>query len=417
MQNNSAQGFHIMAKPIGPVCNLNCEYCYYIDKKALFGKDESYRMGDDVLEAYIKKYIAEQIGGEIEFVWQGGEPTLLGIDFFRKVVGLELRYGGNKRIKNSFQTNGTLLTDEWCRFFKENNFLVGLSLDGPREVHDRYRVEREGKPTFDSVMRGLRLLKKHGVDFNIMACVAKETADKSKKVYQFFKDEGVQYVQFMPIVEREADVNAAQCGLRLAGPAALDKAETNTQVAPWSVEAEAYGDFLIGVFDEWVRNDVGKIFVMNFEWALHAWMGNPSSVCKFSSQCGRAVVLEHNGDIYACDHCVYDEYKLGNILTDSITEMIGKSLSSGFGVSKESALTKACKRCDVLNLCRGGCPKYRFGITCEDEPGLSYLCAGYKKFFLYIRKYLRVMTQLLSNGLPASHIMKVVEGPLAVEIE
>jgi len=410
------KGFHFMAKPAGPACNLNCRYCFYTEKNALYRGKNNYRMSEEVLETFIRKYISEQPVDEVEFVWQGGEPTLLGVDFYRRVVRLQKQYSQGKHIKNSLQTNGTLLNDGWCKFLKEHNFLVGLSLDGPAQIHDRYRVDHAGKPTFDAVIRGLRLLKKHDVDFNIMACVAKETAYKFLQVYRFFRDEGVRFIQFMPIIERVADAHGKERGFRLASPAVLDREETNTEVTPWSVSPEAYGTFLSGVFDEWVKHDVGSIFVMNFEWALNSWIGNPSPVCVYANQCGRSVVIEHDGDVYACDHCVYPGYKLGNILTDGPLEMIGKSLSSGFGTNKETALPQCCRDCEVLNLCRGGCPKHRFTSSYNGEPGLQYLCVGYKKFFLHIRKYLRVMTQLLENGLPVSHIMKALEGPLVVKL-
>lgn len=410
------QGIHIMAKPIGPACNLNCDYCFYIEKQALFPQNENYRMSDEVLKAYITKYIASQPGAEVEFVWQGGEPTLLGLDFFKRVVELELPFAKTKTIKNSLQTNGTLLNDQWCEFLKKYNFLVGISLDGPREIHDRYRKDRGGRSTFDDVMRGLKLLQKHGVEYNVMACVAKETAYHPLDVYHFFKNEGVEFIQFFPIVERMPDERSKACGLHLAGPSSLDKEEANTQITLWTVEPEKYGDFLIAVFDEWVQNDVGKTFVMNFEWALNAWLGNPSPVCIFAKQCGRSVVLEHNGDIYACDHCVYPQHHLGNIVFDSPLDMVEKSIASGFGVSKETALPRFCKECDLLNACNGGCPKHRFAKTCYDEPGLNYLCPGYRKFFNYIKKYLKVMAQLLEQGLPASYVMKAAKGPLVINL-
>ena len=356
------RGLHIMAKPAGPACNLNCEYCFYLEKEALFPKGEKYRMSDEVLHAYITKYITSQPTPVVEFVWQGGEPTLLGIDFYQRVIEFQMPYAEDKKIINSLQTNGTLLDDEWCAFLKEHNFLVGLSLDGPRDVHDRYRRDRGGKPTFDAVMRGLKLLQKHGVEYNVMACVARETAKHALDVYHFFKREGVAFMQFTPIIERMPD----------------------EMIAPWTVDPEEYGDFLVAVFDEWVRNDVGKVNVMNFEWALNAWIGKPSPVCIFARQCGKSVVVEHNGDVYACDHNVYPKYLLGNILNDDPMKMIDQSLANGFGVSKETTLPRYCRECDVLRACQGGCPKHR-----------QYLCAGYKKFFLYIRKYLKVITTLL----------------------
>lgn len=407
-------GIHVVAKPIGPVCNLNCEYCFYLEKQALFHTNEKYRMSDDVLRAFIANYVSSQPTPVVEFVWQGGEPTLLGIDFFKRVVELQKPFSGAKTITNILQTNGTLLTDEWCAFLKKHNFMVGISLDGPREVHDRYRRDKKGGGTFDSVMRGLKLLKKHNVEYNVLACVGRETAGRPLDVYRFFKDQGIEFIQFAPVVERMADSLSKSMGLRLAGPAVLHKGGEHAEVTPWSVLPEEYGDFLIAVYEHWVRNDVGTIFVMNFEWALNAWMGEPSPVCVHARQCGRSVVMEHNGDVYACDHCVYPQYKLGNIKMDRLSDMVKKSLQSGFGIMKEAALPRWCNECDVLGACRGGCPKHRFMTTYYDEPGLHYLCDGYRKFFLHIRKYLRAMAILLQNGLPASQVMDAIKGPLVI---
>ncbi len=412
-----AQGIHVVAKPIGPLCNLNCEYCFYLEKQALFGPNENYRMSDDVLSAFITNYVKSQPTPVIEFVWQGGEPTLLGIDFFKRVVEIQKRFSGAKTIANSLQTNGTLLDDEWCRFLKKHNFMVGISLDGPKQIHDRYRRDRKGAGTFDKVMRGLRLLQKHKVDYNVLASVARETATKALDVYRFFKKEGVEFIQFAPVVERAAGPEDASQGLRLAGPAALHKEEEQTEVTPWSVIPEEYGDFLIDIYEEWVRHDVGTVFVMNFEWVLNAWIGNPSPVCVHAKKCGRSVVIEHNGDVYACDHCVYPQYRLGNITTDKLSRMVELSLQSGFGVKKEAVLPSWCSECEVLAACQGGCPKHRFEKTYYDEPGLQYLCPGYKKFFLHIRKYLRVMATLLEHGLPASRVMDAVKGPLVIKLD
>ena len=403
-----------MAKPIGPVCNLDCAYCFYLEKQALFGSGEDFRMPDKVLAAFIGNYVAAQPTPVVEFVWQGGEPTLLGVDFFRRVVELQRPYAGRKTITNSLQTNGTLLDDTWCRFLKQHNFMVGISLDGPLEIHDRYRRDRGGNGTFDAVMRGLRLLQKHGVEYNVMASVARETARRPLEVYRFFKEQKVEFIQFVPIIERLPDDVARSLGLSLGLPAILDREETYTVVTPWTVDPEEYGDFLIAVYEEWVRNDVGKVFVMNFEWALNAWIGNPSPVCIHAASCGRSLAIEHNGDLFACDHYVYPEYRLGNIMTDSLAEMVSKSLDTGCGVRKETALPAWCRKCEVLAACRGGCPKHRFDTTVQGEPGLHYLCVGYKKFFRHIRKYLRVMTQLLENGLSPALVMEAVKGPLVI---
>ena len=410
-----AQGIHVVAKPIGPMCNLNCEYCFYLEKKALFAADEKYRMSDKVLSAFITNYITSRPTAIIEFVWQGGEPTLLGIDFFKRVVDLQKPFRKRMTITNSLQTNGTLLTPEWCQFLKKHNFMVGISLDGPKEIHDRYRRDRKGNGTFDRVMGGLELLQKHGVEYNVLACVGRETASKPLEVYCFFKEAGVEFIQFTPIIERMPDVRSREHGLSLALSAKLDEGEQNTEITPWAVVPREYGDFLIAIFEEWVHHDVGSVFVMNFEWALNAWIGNSSPVCVHAKQCGRSLVIEHNGDVYACDHCVYPQNRLGNILTRSLMDMVDKSLRSGFGVSKETALPRWCRECDVLAACQGGCPKHRFSKTYYEEPGLHYLCAGYKKFFHHIRKYLKVMTTLLENGLPASYVMEALKGPLVIK--
>lgn len=414
-QNNTpAPGLHIVAKPVGPACNLNCAYCFYLEKQVLFGPGKDCRMSDEVLAAFIGRYIEAQPTPVVEFVWQGGEPTLLGVDFFRRVVELQRPYLGRKTIANSLQTNGTLLDDDWCRFLKQHGFMVGISLDGPREVHDRYRRDYAGNGTFDAVMRGLKLLQKHGVEYNVMASVARETAQRPLDVYRFFKEQKVEFIQFVPIIERLPAAAERSQGLSLAGPAALNAEEPNSDITPWTVDPEEYGDFLIAVYEEWVRNDVGKVFVMNFEWALNAWIGNPSPVCIHAERCGRALVIEHNGDLFACDHFVYPEYRLGNIMTDSLAAMVAKSLERGCGVTKETALPQWCRKCEVLAACRGGCPKHRFAATFQGEPGLHYLCAGYKKFFRHIRKYLRVMTQLLENDLSPALVMEAVKGPLVV---
>lgn len=408
------RGIHVVAKPAGPACNLDCAYCFYLEKKALFAAGETYRMPEPVLSAFIANYVDNQPTPEVEFVWQGGEPTLLGIDFFRRVVGIQKGFAKRKRITNSLQTNGTLLTDAWCTFLREHGFMVGLSLDGPREVHDRYRRDRAGRGTFDAVMRGLGLLQKHGVEYNVLACVARETARQPLEVYRFLRDQGVEFIQFTPVVERPAGCAAAALGIRLAEFGLPGASDGPAEVTPWSVLPEEYGDFLIAVYEEWVRHDVGAVFVMNFEWALGAWIGHPSPVCVHAEQCGRSLAVEHNGDVYACDHGVYPQLKLGNVRTDRLTDLAERSRRSGFGVTKATALPLQCRECEVLAACRGGCPKHRFAESCRGEPGLHYLCAGYRKFFRHIRKYLRAITQLLEQGYPASMVMQAVDRPLLI---
>lgn len=305
-------------------------------------------MNEEVLTAFIRQY-------DGEFVWQGGEPTLLGLDFYKKVLKLQKEHHPGKQIKNSLQTNGTLLDDKWCEFLKENDFLVGISLDGPKEVHELYR------PSHDKVMRGLRLLKKYGVEFNVLACVGKETAKYPLEVYHFFKEEGVEFIQFTAIVEKDN---------------------------PATVEPEAYGDFLIAIFEEWVRAEVGKIFVMNFEWALNTWVGKPSPICLFSETCGSSLVLEHNGDVYSCDHFVYPENYLGNILKDDLKKLAELPKQIAFGASKKDGLPEMCRSCHYLFACRGECPKRK-----------QYLCAGYLKYFRHIDKTMRVMRDRLKVGI------------------
>ena len=407
-------GMHVLAKPVGPICDIRCDYCFYLEKRALFPEHEHYRMPDDVLAAYIRQYVESQPTPVVEFVWHGGEPTLPGIEFFRRVVELQRPYLGKKEIRNSLQTNGLRLDDAWCEFFKTNDFFIGISLDGPQEIHDRYRRDKAGEGTFERVMQGVQLLQKHEVEFNVLACVARDTARQPLEVYRFFKDKGIRYIQFTPIVERLPDQQAMAQGLWLAPPAQLEQEEPNRAVTPWTVEPEAYGDFLIAIYEDWVREDVGDVFVMNFEWALNAWLGEPSPVCIFARQCGRAVAMEHDGSVFACDHYVYPEYLLGNVLTDDLGDMVERSVANGFGPHKERTLPRYCRECEVKTACWGGCPKHRFGMAPDGEPGLHYLCAGYRKFFRHIRKYLRAMATLLENGLPASYVMEAVKGPLLI---
>ena len=317
-------------------------------------------MPADVLERFVKDYIRSQPGGEVEFAWQGGEPTLAGIDFYTAASSFQEKYRGAKLIRNSLQTNGTLLDDKWCDFLARHGWLVGFSLDGPADVHDRYRRDRERGPTHGSVMRGLRLLRKHGVEFNVLTSVTDCAAEKPLEVYRFLKDAGAAFIQFQPIVERMPDKAARAASLRLAGPPAPDGEDGSAAVTPWSVAPEAYGEFLLAVFDEWVRKDVGKVFVMNFEWTLAAWMGLPAAPCTLTPRCGRCLAIEHNGDVYSCDHFVYPQYRLGGIMTRGLPEMLASSAQARFGAVKETALPRLCRECRMLPACRGGCPKHRF---------------------------------------------------------
>lgn len=409
---------HLMAKPVGPACNLDCSYCFYTEKRVLFPGQTGARMSDETLDAYIREYIASQKAPEILFTWQGGEPTLAGLDFFRKAVRLQKKYAAGKRISNSLQTNGTLLNDEWCRFLKANNFLVGISLDGPEHIHDRHRVDRKGTPTFGRVMKGLALLQKHAVEYNVLSSISREASAHPLEIYHFFKGNGVQFIQFIPIIERKPDAAAVELGLRHGSPPSPDKQDIEfTDVTPWSVEPLPFGDFLIQMFDEWVQNDVGAIHVMNFEWSLASWMGLPATICIFSETCGDSWIIEQNGDIFLCDHFVYPLYRLGNITETGLSAMEGSAPHREFGAVKELAVPSVCEKCEVRFACNGGCPKHRFKRSADGEPGLNYLCDGYKKYFRHIHRYMKVMRQLIENGLPAAKVMDVAKGAvLAVNL-
>lgn len=398
-----------MAKPAGPACNLRCQYCFYLEKEALFAGQSSHRMSDEVLEAYIRNCAEanrDNPAGPI-FAWQGGEPTLMGVDFYRRALELEKRYSQGRPFTNTLQTNGTLLDDEWCRFLAANRFLVGLSMDGPRQIHDRYRQDGHGEGSFDRVHAALKRLQQHGVEYNVMACVARDTAKYPRDVYGFFKDEGVEFIQFLPIVERMPDAAASSLGLGLGMPPSLEKIERD-DVTPWTVQPNAFGELMTVVFDEWVRSDIGKVFVMNFEWMLNSWMGGDGATCSTSRRCGNCMIVEASGDVYSCDHFVYPEFRLGNVLTGSCRDMAGSDRQRKWGMMKETRLPKQCRECEVGNVCRGGCPKHRFAESYDGEPGLNYLCAGYRKFYLSTRKYMLAMTKLVELGLPCEYIMQAI---------
>jgi uncharacterized protein len=404
-QDYSPQGFNVIAKPAGAVCNLNCRYCFYTEKEVLFDPNHNCRMNYEVLETFIEKYIKSQPLSQVLFVWQGGEPMLMGLDFYRKVVCLQNKYAGGKQIINSLQTNGTMLDDSWCEFMTRNDFLVGLSLDGPEDIHNYHRLDRSGKPTFQAVMHGLELMKKHRVEFNILACVTKQNSKRPLDIYSFFKEQGIQFIQFIPVVERQPSAAAEKIGLRLAGPPSLHREKVQPEVTEWSVGPSAYGDFLIKIFSKWVRSDVGSVFIMNFEWALSSWVNGTSCACTFSENCGRCLAMEHNGDVYSCDHYVYPDYHLGNILNTSLQQMLESEKQIRFREIKQTALPTKCRRCDVLFACNGGCPKHRFAESRNGQQNLNYLCESYKRFFKHIAPYMETMKQLIRQGKPASTIM------------
>ncbi len=396
--------FHVMTKPIGPRCNIDCSYCYYLEKERLYPDTGKFRMAPELLEHYIRDYIAawaDTGAEEVSFYWHGGEPTILGVEYFHNILALQDKYKpGGVEIINSIQTNGVLLDQEWARFFKDNRFLVGLSLDGPKKHHDRYRCTRAGGGTFDDVMRGLEFLQKAGVEYNVLCVVHRSNALKPKEVYEFLRGQGIEFIQFVPIVERLVSAD------HLSPPPQLDDPETDIPVTPWSVSARAYGKFLCDVFDIWVKRDVGKVFVQLFDVQLGLWMGQPSTLCIFGKDCSRALALEHNGDLYSCDHYVYPEYRLGNIESTPITEMVHSRRQIAFGQEKLGALTAQCRSCKYLFACNGGCPKHRFLQSRDGEDGLDYFCASHMQFYRHAGPKLMEMAELLRRGQPAAMIMQ-----------
>jgi len=396
--------FHVMTKPIGPLCNLDCKYCFYLEKEKLFPANENFKMSDEVLETYIRQYIEHQNVAEIHFAWQGGEPTLLGVDYFRKVVALQKKYAGGKHIANALQTNGTLLDDEWGAFLAENHFLIGLSIDGPPKLHDAYRVDKKGGATYQRVRQGLNVLKKWHVEFNTLTVVNRINARKPLEVYRFLKEIGSGFLQFIPLVERLPDADAKKAGFDLAAPPSAEHSE-RLPVTDWSVEPKQYGEFLCTIFDEWVRHDVGRTFVQMFDVTLGNWMQQGSGLCVFSERCGSALAMEHNGDVYSCDHFVYPQYKLGNVLNTSLGEMVVSEAQKHFGNAKADTLPRYCRECEVRHLCHGECPKHRFISTPDGEPGLNYLCQAYKKFFNHSAPAMQRMGALVQSGRLAAEVM------------
>ena len=383
--NSLSMPTYVMAKPVGSTCNLDCSYCYYLEKEKLYPNRKKMSMSDELLGKYIEDYINAQPVPEVLFTWHGGETLLAGIPFFRKVLALQKKYGQRRNITNSLQTNGILLNDEWCRFFKDNNFLIGISIDGPEHCHNIYRKNRGGIGTFKQVMRGIELLQKHCVDFNVLAVINDYNAQYPLEVYRFFKEIGAQYMQFSPIVER---ISLSRTdGLQLLPPSKADDAT----LAQWTVSAKDFGQFYIRIFDEWVRNDVGRYFVQLFDSVLANFIGEMPGVCFFGKTCGHASAMEFNGDLYACDHFVFPEYKLGNIYTSTILEMMFSDKQLRFGTDKRDKLPQQCKECEFLRLCNGECPKNRILTDKFGNEGLNFLCEGYKAFFQHTAPYMAFM--------------------------
>ena len=400
--NPFAKPLYVILKPAGAHCNLACKYCYYLEKNKLYPTAQRHLMSDEMLEQFTREYIEAQTMNQVLFTWHGGEPLLRSIDFYRKALSLQQKYAGGRRIDNVIQTNGTLLTDEWCEFFAQNHWLVGISIDGPQPDHDHYRLTAAGKPSWQKVMQGIKLLKKHGVEWNAMAVVNAYNANHPLEFYRFFKENGCQFLQFTPIVER---LTRHEDGRTLASLA--DKDEISLSEA--SVAPEQWGYFLCAIFDEWVRKDVGKIFVEIFDCTLANWMGVSPGICAYSKECGHAGVMEHNGDVYSCDHFVFPEYKLGNIRDHSLIDMLYGEQQQEFSRLKHSSLPRQCKECDMEFACHGECPKNRFMKDKYGDSGLNYLCPGYYHYYQHVAPYMDYMKQELMAQRPPSNIMKVVQ--------
>ena len=399
--NPFAKPLYVMLKPAGAHCNLACKYCYYQEKNKLYPTAQRHLMSDEILEQFTREYIEAQTMSQVLFTWHGGEPLLRSIDFYRKALSLQQKYAGGRRIDNVIQTNGTLLTDEWCEFFAQNHWLVGISIDGPQPYHDHYRLTAAGKPSWQKVMQGIKLLKKHGVEWNAMAVVNAYNVNHPLEFYRFFKENGCQFLQFTPIVERQT---RHEDGRTLASLA--DKNEIPLSEA--SVAPEQWGYFLCAIFDEWVRKDVGKIFVEIFDCTLANWMGVSPGICAYSKECGHTGVMEHNGDVYSCDHFVFPEYKLGNIRDHSLIDMLYGEQQQEFSRLKHSSLPRQCKECDMEFACHGECPKNRFMKDKYGDSGLNYLCLGYYHYYQHVAPYMDYMKQELMAQRPPSNIMKVV---------
>ncbi len=397
-----AKPLYVMLKPAGAHCNLACKYCYYLEKNNLYDKSHRHIMSDEMLEQFTREYIEAQTMPQVLFTWHGGEPLMRSIDFYKKALTLQKKYARGRRIDNVIQTNGTMLTDEWCEFFAQNNWLVGISIDGPQEYHDHYRLTTTGNPSWQKVMHGIELLKKHHVEWNAMAVVNAYNANHPLEFYHFFKDNGCQYLQFTPIVER---LTKHQDGRTLAS-LADDK---EIPLADFSVTPEQWGNFLCAIFDEWVHNDVGKMFVEIFDCTLANWMGVLPGICAYSKNCGHAGVMEHNGDVYSCDHFVFPEYKLGNIRDHTLIEMLYGDKQHAFSRLKHTSLPRQCKECDMEFACHGECPKNRFEKDKYGEPGLNYLCKGYYQYYYHVAPYMDFMKRELQAQRPPANIMEVLK--------
>ena len=397
-----AKPLYVMLKPAGADCNLACKYCYYLEKNNLYQNSHRHLMSDEMLEQFTREYIEAQTMPQVLFTWHGGEPLMRSIDFYKKALALQKKYSHGKQIDNVIQTNGTLLTDEWCEFFAKNHWLVGISIDGPQEYHDHYRMTPAGKPSWEKVMQGISLLKKHRVEWNAMAVVNAYNAEHPLEFYHFFRDNGCQYLQFTPIVERLTEHEDGRTLASLADDREIPLADA-------SVTPQQWGNFLCTIFDDWVRHDVGKTFVEIFDCTLANWMGVLPGICAYSKECGHAGVMEHNGDVYSCDHFVFPEYKLGNIREQSLIDMLYGEKQQAFSRLKHTSLPRQCKECDMEFACHGECPKNRFEKDKYGEPGLNYLCQGYYQYYTHVSPYMDFMKRELLAQRPPANIMNVLK--------
>lgn len=397
-----AKPLYVMLKPAGAHCNLACKYCYYLEKNNLYQNSHRHLMTDEMLEQFTREYIEAQTMPQVLFTWHGGEPLMRSIDFYKKALALQKKYAHGKQIDNVIQTNGTLLTDEWCEFFAKNHWLVGISIDGPQEYHDHYRVTPAEKPSWEKVMQGIQLLKKHRVEWNAMAVVNAYNAEHPLEFYHFFRDNGCQYLQFTPIVERLTEHEDGRTLASLADDREIPLADA-------SVTPQQWGNFLCTIFDDWVRHDVGKTFVEIFDCTLANWMGVLPGICAYSKECGHAGVMEHNGDVYSCDHFVFPEYKLGNIREQSLIDMLYGEKQQVFSRLKHTSLPRQCKECDMEFACHGECPKNRFEKDKYGEPGLNYLCQGYYQYYTHVAPYMDFMKRELLAQRPPANIMNVLK--------
>ncbi len=398
-----AKPLYVMLKPVGSLCNLDCDYCYYLEKVNLYNPKKNQVLSEELLERFVKEYIESQTMPDVMFTWHGGETLMRPLSFYKKAIELQKKYANGRRIDNSIQTNGTLLTDDWCKFFKENNFLVGISIDGPQEFHDEYRRDKMGRPSFQRVMRGIKLLKKHDVDFNCLAVVNDYNVDYPLDFYRFFKEIDCRYIQFTPIVER---LRKTTSPLKLA---TAEEEDETVELAEFSVTPKKWGQFLCAIFDEWVKEDVGTIFIQIFDSTLANWVGEQPGLCTMAKTCGHAGVMEFNGDVYSCDHFVFPEYRLGNIYSKPLASMMYSDEQLKFGNDKFDKLPQQCRECDMLFACYGECPKNRFTLDKYGNKGLNYLCEGYYMFYSHVAPYMDFMKKELQAKRPPANVMQWVK--------